>query len=201
MLRYGLGAYMLLLSSMLLIEPIQEQIIFADPKHYSSWLKHRHVILTIAESSEIVLHEGFPHPREHELLQNELKTKMVNKIANNSFYRDTHKLNGSDEAWLKEFFQSARHFEPYIGPKACGGFHADYCVEWTVKHHRYYCLICFGCREVLLIMENDSLRCDLGTDDSRQKLFNFLFRHRKSRPLSRHLQEMLDYNWDEPVAR
>lgn len=218
MQRFGIVPYLLLLGTIFLIDTQHIQFFSNYERwHRLTFLEHRQVFFTVADSPEIILHEGLPHEREREVLQKEIDTQSIDKIGGFPFYSNTIKLTDPDKAWLKAFFQFPRQMNPYSGPKSCGGFHADYCVEWTVENHQYYCLICFGCHEAMLIVPDHafsyrsfrcdrpefipfqyiSFRCDLGTDESIHKLFNFLIQHRKSRPLSRGLQEMID-RYKEP---
>ena len=40
-------------------------------------------------------------------------------------------------------------FEAHADGKKCGGFHADYAVQWKSEGRPYQVLLCFGCHEAL----------------------------------------------------
>jgi hypothetical protein len=42
---------------------------------------------------------------------------------------------------------SEASFSKYGGPKPCGGFHADYCLEWKDGEKVYQMMLCYGCDE------------------------------------------------------
>lgn len=57
--------------------------------------------------------------------------------------------------------QSPALYQPYRGPKMCGGYHPDYCLEWQSTRGTYYALLCTGCHEVILIGDGAEVHCDL----------------------------------------
>jgi len=52
-------------------------------------------------------------------------------------------------------------FEPYAGPKLCGGYHADYMFTLTEAGEDYHFMVCFGCHEVLIYTPSGSRIVDL----------------------------------------
>jgi hypothetical protein len=54
-------------------------------------------------------------------------------------------------------------YQPYRGPKLCGGYHPDYCFEWHSSQGTVYGLLCTGCHEVILIGGGTEVHCDLNS--------------------------------------
>jgi len=69
------------------------------------------------------------------------------------------------------------------GVKACGEFHPDYCLSWTVNARRYNALICFGCHEIILETEGKAFRYDLD-EKAYEALEKSLTPYRVKRPKS-----------------
>jgi hypothetical protein len=100
------------------------------------------------QAEALVLHEGLPHQMfESDLLQEELRTKAVERLDGYPFYREPLALAAEDAKRLSRILGDPATYKPFSGEKLCGGFHPDYAVEWHVGSDRYLVLICFGCHE------------------------------------------------------
>jgi len=47
-------------------------------------------------------------------------------------------------------FTDPEAFRPYIGPKLCGGFHADFLARYEDGSEQFTFMVCFGCHEILV---------------------------------------------------
>jgi len=138
--------------------------------------------LSIPPSARLALYEGLPHPHyETASLYAEQKAKPTIQIHGSLFYRATLELNPKDELHLKTLLGGTRAFTRWTGDKKCGGFHADYAVEWTADGQIHHCLICFGCGEVEIFGPTSETRYDIAAD-TRVRLKNLLKPYRKNRP-------------------
>jgi len=108
----------------------------------------------VRSAARTTLYEGLPHQRfERETLASELQTADTLRIQDYSFYRQPLAMSDADARALREIMSDGDSFarpDPLM-KKACGGFHPDYCVEWTSgSGAATRALICFGCEEVIL---------------------------------------------------
>lgn len=104
----------------------------------------------IKDSPHVYVHEGLPHHRaKPEILARELRRKDIMEIGSFHFY--TPSVAVPHPEILKHTLWSSDSILVYRGyMKACGGFHADFAVEWSdANGARYYALICFGCSEII----------------------------------------------------
>jgi hypothetical protein len=144
---------------------------------------HKPLAAGIAKADRVTLYEGLPHEAS-ESGQQELKTKKTVRLHGYPFYAEPLALKESDGKRLTDLVTEASSFAPYRGPKKCGGFHPDYCVEWRVGDEVYRCLVCFGCQEVKLYGPKADLYCDV-SQPAYAKLGELLRPYRKQRPKAR----------------
>lgn len=64
-------------------------------------------------------------------------------------------------------------FQAHATGKKCGGFHADYAVQWKSGGHPYQVLLCFGCHEARSLGDGDERLNDL-TDQGYEQLVRIL---------------------------
>src|SRR5262249_38836674 len=94
---------------------------------------------------------------------------------------ETLTLKEEDAKKLTELFCAADSFEKYRGPKKCGGFHPDYCIEWQDGKDVYQVLVCFGCNEVKCYGPKSDLHCDV-KKEAMEQFAKILKTYRKNRP-------------------
>ena len=129
---------------------------------------------------ELQVYEGLPHPKaEPELTAQELKREDIMLIGGFPFY--TPAVTAKDSAELKKLLRNGNTFLKFSGEKFCGGYHPDYAVSWKADEKTYYALICFGCREVLLVEGKQSLRYDLA-ERAFESFWELLKPHALKRP-------------------
>lgn len=128
------------------------------------------------------LFEGLPHQMfASQLHQQELRTKKTVSLHAFPFYEEILELREADAAQLTLIFRDRKSFKPFSGPKACGGFHPDYCLEWHGSQEIYQALVCFGCHEVMLFGPDVELYCEIG-DKTWSLLWTLLEPYNKNRP-------------------
>ena len=128
------------------------------------------------------LFEGLPHQMfASRLHEEELRTKKTVRLHRFPFYEETLELKEADAAELTLIFRNRKSFRPFSGPKACGGFHPDYGLEWNGGQEIYQALVCFGCHEVMLFGPDVELYCEIG-DKAWAVLWKLLEPYHKNRP-------------------
>jgi hypothetical protein len=141
-------------------------------------------ILLNTTQETLILYEGLPHQMwEEKSLEKELKEKKTIKIDGYPFYEETLQVKEHD---LREIFnqlKNAKLFQPYGGPKACGGYHPDYCLRVKTPTKTLDIQICFGCHEMVLLSEGKKYMCDMseGTDEKLKKTIGI---YKKNRPVN-----------------
>jgi hypothetical protein len=143
---------------------------------------YKSLAAAIAKADKMVLYEGLPHPlSEGKLLDEELKMKKTVRLHGFPFYARSLQLKERDAKELTKLFTDPNSFKPYRGPKKCGGFHPDYCIEWRVGKEVYQGLLCFGCHEAKVFGPKKELYCDIGKE-AYDKFKEVLQPYRKHRP-------------------
>jgi hypothetical protein len=131
-----------------------------------------------------VLYEGLPHQTfERELLARELRSQKTVRHHGYPFYQEPLPLSATDAREVTRVFADPASFHAWGGPKTCGGFHPDYCMEWHAGGEVYQSLICFGCREVKVFGPGAQLYLDIDTT-AKPRLEAILRSYRKHRPVS-----------------
>jgi hypothetical protein len=144
------------------------------------------VLAGIQKARDTALYEGLPSEFwEPQVLERELNEKKSIKLHGYLFYEDLLMLKEDDAAQLTALFSAKDSFQRYRSQKACGGYHADYCVEWKGGGGEAVnrALICLECGEVKLFGPQSELYCDL-SDKAARRLKPLLSGYRKNRPAS-----------------
>lgn len=79
----------------------------------------------LRRAAAFVLYEGLPH----------------------QFYETPIMVAVEDADALRRLSTDPESFSSYGGPKKCGGYHPDYCLEWKDGAATRQLHICFGCEE------------------------------------------------------
>jgi hypothetical protein len=136
----------------------------------------------VVKSGRFTVFEGLPHQGyERAALERELATKATVALHGWNFYRDPLPVPAADGATLKELVRAENAFLAYRGPKKCGGYHPDYCLEWRDAAEVYRVLVCLGCSEVKCYGPAGGVHCDMNAD-VREEFKRLLKAHRKNRP-------------------
>lgn len=139
----------------------------------------------IQRASALTLYEGLPHQMwEAEELKKELATKKTVRFHDFPFFKQPLVVHGSNIEPLRKLCADAQSYMSYGGPKACGGYHPDYCLAWKDGKAVYALLICFGCHEMKLFGPKSELLVDI-RDPAYRRFEAALKQHRKQRPVSK----------------
>ncbi len=111
---------------------------------FSAYLK------SIEDVDSFLVFEGLPRLKGKRLEDIKQKNDTL-EIGGWSFFAKPLEVSDSTADLLRWTLVDFKSFEPYGGPKFCGGFHPDFCVEWEVGGEKQYMQICFGCEEALLL--------------------------------------------------
>jgi hypothetical protein len=145
-----------------------------------------------AKSDSFRVYEGLPHPFEgKEFVENEIRNQPTIVIDGEKFYLPARPMPLEDKASLLRLF-GADLFKPWRAYKFCGGFHADYAVNFETGGRSWLVLLCFGCHEARILRQpsTDSnpqaepkLRLTVDLTDTGYKELKELFRkYRVLRP-------------------
>lgn len=102
----------------------------------------------IAKADRVIIYKGLP--RNKESLEEELKSAATVKLYNSFFYQEPLDMSQDD---INKLVNVLNNFDDNFStyqPKRCGGFHADYIIQWYVGEEAQAVLICFGCGEIRL---------------------------------------------------
>lgn len=138
----------------------------------------------IGAFDEVILWEGLPAWHEGKLRESELATKRTFKIDTQDFYLAPLPLSAAEAAMFSEaVLKHPEYFSPWGGPKFCGGFHADYALEWrnhgtTVAQVSF----CFSCGEAEIRVGEKYGRVDQTKVGAAWLRPRFLL-HRQERPV------------------
>jgi len=119
-----------------------------------------------AEAQDVlVVYRGFPRDTSEAPARDE-PTMM---IGDQKFYTGQHRATGGDARALAKALADSSVYTSHVSGNKCGGFHADYAVEWPGDQGPLRVLLCFGCNEARAIEGNDVAVTDL-TDDGESRL-------------------------------
>ncbi|TLD71600.1 hypothetical protein FEM03_05515 [Phragmitibacter flavus] len=134
-------------------------------------------------STRIEIYEGLPHSFwETDSYEQQRTTANVRKVQENHFYADKLTPSKTDASILNTLILNPQSFVKHQGPKLCGGFHADWLIEWeSPSGERHQLHLCFGCGEAAIYGPKHQLHCELSNNaDSRFQLI--LSSYAKNRP-------------------
>lgn len=191
----ALLGYLCLLCSFMLVGPCmreeQDWSIFSDEASDAYHQKNWRCLTTLTNPTSITLYEGLPHQLyENKELESELKTKPVAMINNFPYYNQRIELTKADQQKLRDFFSHEEFFWATHGSKGCGGFHPDFCLQWTTHGGlTVNCHLCFGCSELKLYDRKREFDCDVYS----LPLEIILLEYRNKRPITKHYQRLIDF--------
>ena len=147
-------------------------------------LHYADVVQAAAKLDEVILWEGLPSSVfEKELLAKELATKKTFYIGDEHFYSQPIALNDKEQITLSDAVLKHReNFTWWSGYKFCGGFHADYALEWRYKGATLaQALFCFSCDEAQFRVGNRVEQVDQ-SDQGVKRFRTLLLSHKQQRP-------------------
>lgn len=135
----------------------------------------------VQKTGSVVVYTGLPSQfwepqlRNQELLRNETLD-----IHGHPVYDEPQDPSSADSEQLTSLFSTKDSYQP-LSPakgKKCGGFTAEYCVEWTNGDATTQILVCLECNEAMLFDPQSELYCNLSPDLT-QRLKPLLMRYQK----------------------
>ena len=145
-------------------------------------LHYADVVKAAEKFDELILWEGLPSPFESSR-DRELATRSTFSIDRQYFYTQPLAITVTERAAMSDaVLKTISNFKPKEGEKLCGGFHADYALEWRLHGVPLaQTLICFTCQEAHLVVGGQVEQVDLSADGVNH--FRALLRsHRALRP-------------------
>lgn len=87
------------------------------------------------------------------------------------------------EAEVLSICLNPKNYKAYGGPKLCGGFHPDLCIDACNGIDSTQLMICFGCHEVILSDAGQSLKFEMDTESMQrlEALAKKLYVHRETK--------------------
>ena len=148
----------------------------------NTYKKLPQLIEVIKGEATLTLFEGLPHQKwEPVQLKAELASKDTVKQHKFSFYKRPNKVSKADEAAIRKLCLNKVSFRPFIGFKACGGFHPDYSLHWTSGNQTVELQLCFGCSEIRGYLGDTYVYCEM-TKSSLTRFEQILRLYRVQRP-------------------
>jgi hypothetical protein len=136
----------------------------------------------ISTNATLTLFEGLPHQGfEASKLERELATKETIDVHGFHFYERPLKVRNGHIAPLRALSSTPGNYTTYVSPKACGGYHPDYCLRWDGNGIVCELLICFGCGEMKLFSWEHELHVDISLR-AEDELSAVLEQYRDQRP-------------------
>ena len=140
-------------------------------------------LATTKERTSIVVLEGTPRfsavPKAADLHKEHIPTILIEQEV---FYRRSLEISDSDLSEIGALFSKPGFAVEWRGFKFCGGFHADFAIEWLKdKESLATALVCFSCNEFKLILGGKVIRTDIGKECS-EALRKILPKYRRHSP-------------------
>lgn len=135
----------------------------------ADYLSRPRTLLAVMRSAPAVtLHEGLPHQYwERKALASERQSKPTIRVHESDFYDAIVSISADDDAALRRVFEEKGTFREWSGHKLCGGFHADWLLEWKASDGTgCEMLLCFGCDEAKVWGPNGMSHYDLSSSAS-----------------------------------
>ena len=142
----------------------------------------------IESAERLDILEGLPHPRFEKLaFSQELASNAVRDILGSLFYDESRPVKFEDHTAIRSVLADPRTFLPcqddgVVRLKRCGGFHADFAIEFRHDAQVGGALICFGCGEIKTLIQGDRWHNDL-LPEAQAALRRTLLGYRDKRPL------------------
>jgi hypothetical protein len=83
-------------------------------------------------------------------------------IRGYQFHEKTYAAGEKESAQLKALIGNEKNFSKWEGPKPCGGFHPNYCLEWKDGEKVYQVFLCYGCEEAKIYGPDKDLYVNAG---------------------------------------
>lgn len=117
---------------------------------------------SVAAADSLIIYEGLPRATAVELAKLKQKNQTIT-LAGWEFYTSPLDPNQSIveklRSTLVDYAKFNGHYTGQVG-KGCGGFHPDYCVQWTANNRICHALICLSCNELEYVAASKKMKFD-----------------------------------------
>jgi hypothetical protein len=125
------------------------------------------ILAGVQKTGSVVVYAGLPSQFwEPQLRNQELLQKETLDVHGHPVYDEPQDPSSADSEQLTSLFSTKDSYQP-LSPakgKKCGGFTAEYCVEWTNGDKTTQVLICLECGEAMLFGPQSELYCNLSPE-------------------------------------
>ena len=161
-----IAGMMVLLAAILLLDGrIVAQLRFSGTAHRPSFerdFSRLSSLLPAGESAVHRIHRGLAHPfHDEEEFARQLWQTPNRSILGYRFHDQQENLSADLKERMALVLSKPDSFHPYLGPKMCGGYHADFAVMLGGDGKERWMLVCLGCGEVLIRSDDGEVICDL----------------------------------------
>ncbi len=157
---------------------------FASAKRGESAQPPPDLPVLLAGTDTLIVYEGIPRsfPRSKDTESEKPRPEPTITVAGQTFYEKPIALPEVDRATLEGIFHFDTPVQAFRGHKLCGGFHADFMIEWRRKNEpALRALVCFGCHEIRFVNATGVIETDM-TEQGRERLHAVLDKYRPARP-------------------
>lgn len=142
------------------------------------------ILAGVQKTDKVLLYEGLPSEFwEPQLRQQELIQKETLDVHGYAVYEEQLTPSGADAEQLSSLLSSRESYQPSDNSNRnkCGGFTAEFCVEFTAGETTTQLLICLECGDVMLFGPQSELHCNL-SPAAAQRLKQLLSSYLKNAP-------------------
>ena len=161
-----ISVVLVLLAAILLWDGrIVAQVRFSGIPHRPSFARdfsRLPALLPAGAPAVLRIHRGLAHPyHDKGEFARELWGMPNQSILGYRFHKEQENLSEDLKQRLADALSQPGSFHRYLGPKMCGGYHADFAVRLGGDGKDCWMLVCLGCEEVLIRSDDGELICDL----------------------------------------
>jgi hypothetical protein len=125
------------------------------------------ILAGIRNTDEVRLYQGLPSEFwEPQLRSQELAQKETLDVHGHPVYEEQLAPADEDAERLTAILAATESYQSFDirNRKKCGGFTAEFCVEWATGKAATQILICLECGEAMLFAANSELHCQLSPE-------------------------------------
>jgi len=138
----------------------------------------------------LVVYEGLPHQMtEKDVFQREMARTKTVEIERHRFYAKPVPISAEAAEKLRKLYVKKGTFAPSEGVKYCGGFHPDWCLQWTRGSQTWTVHLCFGCNEMMTFHGGKTLETYIHSGNVSDQFRAILAPYQKERPAYVPLRE------------
>ena len=144
---------------------IVAQVRFLGNAHQPSFERNFSRLTVLLPAREAAVHQiyrGLAHPyHDKEEFTRQLWRTPNRSILGYRFNEEQEHLSDDLKQRMARILSQPDSYHRYLGPKMCGGYHADFAVQLGGDGKERWMLVCLGCGEVLIRGDDGEVICDL----------------------------------------